>query len=74
MQTITKSFLFSFVLVLSPQAFPKDNFTFGIGAGTFYSGVGVNAGIQSKSELKYISAGCVSYSSLYDGTCGVGIG
>ncbi|MCJ8297236.1 MAG: hypothetical protein MJK15_22815 [Colwellia sp.] len=49
-----------------------------MGAGTFYSGVGVgvgvNAGIQSKNDLKYISAGCVSYSSIYGGTCGVGVG
>jgi len=49
-------------------------FTFGIGTGTLYSGIGVNAGIQSKTDLKYIYVGCVSYSSLYGETCGAGLG
>ena len=74
MQTITKSLLASFALILSAQTLANDNFTFGLGAGAFYSGIGVNAGFQSKNDLKYISAGCVSYSSIYGGTCGVGVG
>jgi len=45
-----------------------------MGAGSLYSGIGVNAGIQSYTDLKYISAGCVSYSSIYGETCGVGAG
>lgn len=74
MPTITKSLLASFALVLSSQTLANDNFTFGLGAGAFYSGVGVNAGIQSENDLKYVSVGCVSYSSIYGGTCGVGVG
>ena len=74
MKTITKSFLFPVALVISSSTLANDNFTFGIGAGSFYSGLGVNAGIQSKTDLKYISVGCVSYSSIYGETCGVGIG
>lgn len=74
MKIITKTLLTSATLVLSAQTTAKDSFTFGLGAGAFYSGVGVNAGIQSKSDLKYVSAGCVSYSSIYGSTCGIGVG
>ena len=74
MKAITKSFLFPVALVISSSTLANDNFTFGIGAGSLYSGLGVNAGIQSKTDLKYISVGCVSYSSIYGETCGVGIG
>lgn len=74
MKITTISLLTSVSLVLSAQPIANDNFTFGLGAGAFYSGVGVNAGIQSKSDLKYVSAGCVSYSSIYGSTCGVGVG
>ena len=64
MKAITKSFLFPVALVISSSTLANDNFTFGIGAGSLYSGLGVNAGIQSKTDLKYISVGCVSYSSI----------
>jgi hypothetical protein len=74
LKAITKSFLFPLALVISSSTLANDNFTFGIGAGSLYSGLGVNAGIQSKTDLKYISVGCVSYSSIYGETCGVGIG
>ena len=74
MKAITKSFLFPVALVISSSTLANDNFTVGIGAGSLYSGLGVNAGIQSKTDLKYISVGCVSYSSIYGETCGVGIG
>ena len=74
MKAITKSCLFPVALVISSSTLANDNFTFGIGAGSLYSGLGVNAGIQSKTDLKYISVGCVSYSSIYGETCGVGIG
>ena len=74
MKTITKLLLLPFTLVVSSQTLANDNFTFGIGAGSLYSGVGVNIGFQSKTDLKYVSAGCVSYSSLYGETCGIGAG
>jgi hypothetical protein len=70
----TKLFLLPLTLIVSTQSLANDTFTFGLGAGSLYSGVGLNAGIQSKTDLKYISAGCVSYSSLYGETCGVGAG
>ncbi|MCP4990083.1 MAG: hypothetical protein GY928_29780 [Colwellia sp.] len=74
MKQFTKLFLLPLTLVVSSKALANDTFTFGLGAGSFYSGVGLNAGIQSKTDLKYISAGCVSYSSIYGETCGVGAG
>jgi hypothetical protein len=74
LKTITKSFLFPLALVLSSESFASDTFTFGLGAGSFYSGIGLNAGIQSKTDLKYISVGCISYSSIHGETCGVGAG
>lgn len=74
MKIITKSLLLPLTLALSSQAIANNTFTFGLGAGSLYSGVGVNAGVQSKTEFKYISAGCVSYSSIYGETCGVGAG
>jgi hypothetical protein len=74
LKTITKLLLLPLTLVISSQTLANDNFTFGLGVGTFYSGLGINAGIQSKTDLKYISAGCVSYSSIYDETFGVGVG
>jgi hypothetical protein len=70
---INKSFLLSLMLVTSSQTLANDDFTFGIGAGSLYSGIGVNAAIQSKVDLKYISAGCVSYSPQ-GAVCGMGIG
>ena len=74
MKIITKSLLLPLTLALSSQAIANNTFTFGLGAGSLYSGVGVNVGVQSKTEFKYISAGCVSYSSIYGETCGVGAG
>lgn len=73
MKTSTKSLLFSLILVSSSQTLAKDDFTFGLGAGSLYSGIGVNAGIQSNFDLKYISAGCVNFTSQ-QATCGMGIG
>jgi hypothetical protein len=69
-----KLFLLPLTLVISSQSFANERFTFGLGAGTLYSGLGINVGMQSKTDLKYISAGCVSYSSIYGETCGVGAG
>jgi hypothetical protein len=74
LKTITKLLLLPLTFVASSQVLANNNFTFGIGAGSFYSGVGVNTGVQSKTDLKYLSIGCVSYSSLHGETCGVGVG
>jgi len=57
---------------LSAQA--EDSYSVGLGMGTLYSGVGVNVAMLSKHDMKYISGGCLSYSSFGGVTCGAGIG
>jgi hypothetical protein len=39
------------VLIGSNQTLASDNFTFGAGLGFMYSGLGVNVGIKSKTDL-----------------------
>jgi hypothetical protein len=74
LNTIIKSFLLPFTLIVSSHSLANDNFTFGVGLGSLNSGLGFNVGTQSKTDFKYFSAGCMSYSSLYGETCGVGVG
>ncbi|MEP1555025.1 MAG: hypothetical protein ABJJ44_20325 [Paraglaciecola sp.] len=68
----------SFAFLLVPLAFSvnslADEFSFGAGVGSLYSGVGVNIAMRSDTNLKYLSAGCVSYSDRGGSTCGVGAG
>ena len=52
----------------------EGSYSFGLGMGTSYSGLGVNVSQVSKNDMKYFSAGCVSYSSVFGSTCGVGVG
>ncbi|MEW6999216.1 hypothetical protein AADZ86_16140 [Colwelliaceae bacterium BS250] len=65
--------LFSLSCVASEDTQGK-KYSFGIGIGSAYSGIGGNFGIVSKNDMKYISAGCVDSSSMYGTTCGVGAG
>ncbi len=69
-----KSSLLSLALITSSASMANDKLTFGAGIGSLYSGIGINAGIQSKTDLKYVSLGCISYSSSNGETCGAGIG
>jgi len=69
----TKSVLLPLALIISPSSIANDKFTFGAGIGTFYSGLGINVGIQSKTDIRYVSLGCVSVSSNGE-TCAGGIG
>jgi hypothetical protein len=62
-----------FPLAFSANSLAED-FSFGVGVGSLYSGVGVNAASRSATDLKYLSAGCVSYSDYDGSTCGVGVG
>ena len=52
----------------------EESYSFGLGIGASYSGLGVNISQLSENDMKYISAGCISYSSASGETCGVGIG
>ncbi|GGF77518.1 hypothetical protein [Alteromonas lipolytica] len=51
-----------------------NEFSFGVGIGSLYSGLGVNVASRSATDLKYVSAGCMSYSSYGGATCGAGAG
>jgi hypothetical protein len=53
----------------------QDNrFSAGIGIGSAFSGLGANAAYISATDMTYLSAGCVSYSSANGSTCGFGAG
>ena len=62
------------ILLFNASALAENKFTAGIGLGSLYAGIGLNVGIQSSTDFKYISSGCVSYSSMNGSTCGFGLG
>lgn len=49
-------------------------YSVGVGIGSAYSGLGANVALVSRTDMKYLSAGCVEYSSNYGLTCGFGAG
>lgn len=73
MNIIYKSSLFSIILALSPQTLADNNYTVGLGVGTIYGGLGMNAGVQSDVDIKYISAGIMQLDSD-NTTYGFGLG
>ena len=50
------------------------NYSVGLGMGAMYSGIGANISFVSKTDLKYVSAGCTEYSSSTGASCGFGTG
>ncbi|WP_339773670.1 hypothetical protein [uncultured Paraglaciecola sp.] len=71
-----------FALILPVLAFSSfaaedsqtQQYSVGIGMGALYSGLGANLALVSKNDMKYLSAGCVEYSSRFGSTCGFGAG
>jgi len=61
-------------LLFNTSVKAENDFTAGIGVGNLYGGIGINIGLQSSTDLKYVAVGCVSYSSKNGETCGLGIG
>ncbi|MFT6207083.1 MAG: hypothetical protein ACJA0T_000987 [Colwellia sp.] len=60
--------------ISSAYAFEDNsNFSFGVGIGPMYSGLGINAAYQSTDSIIYGSLGCVDKNSD-DEACGLGIG
>lgn len=63
---------------ISLNCFAEDtqdkDFSIGIGVGSMYTGIGANLSLLSENDLKYISVGCVEYSSRLGSTCGFGAG
>jgi hypothetical protein len=73
LNNLIKTILISALFISNTIAADKFTFGFGLGNST-YSGLGVNIGLASKTDLKYISYGVKSYGS-YDGwTFGKGLG
>jgi hypothetical protein len=71
-QTLSMLFLCCSASVLADDN--KQQFSFGLGIGAMYTGLGVNAAMVSPTELKYLSLGCIEYSSTYGTACGAGLG
>ena len=77
-----KKYIFALVVFLkliSHQVMAAESETsFGVGIGALYSGIGVNAGLRSVNDFKYIAAGCVgigySTNSGWILPCGIGAG
>ncbi|MDQ7048438.1 MAG: hypothetical protein Q9M92_02420 [Enterobacterales bacterium] len=65
---------FTITTMLSSSISAEDRFSLGAGVGLSYTGLGLNLAQQSDKDLTYISAGCISYSSLNGSTCGFGLG
>lgn len=70
---LRKTILLSIFLFLT-SADAEESYSFGLGMGTSYSGLGVNISQRSESDMKYLSAGCVGYSSIFGSACGAGVG
>ncbi len=74
LKNIIKIGLLSSSLLFSQYVLADEKVTFGLGVGSLYSGIGGNVGLKSKTDFKYFSTGCVSYSSINGSACGVGLG
>lgn len=74
MKNLTKTFLITSLFASSFNATANQRFSFGAGMGSLYSGLGINAGLRTNHDFKYISVGCVAYSERYGKICGAGAG
>ncbi|WP_231907350.1 hypothetical protein [Colwellia sp. PAMC 20917] len=52
----------------------ETKYSVGVGLGALYSGIGANFSLISENDMKYISGGCVEYSTRYGAGCGFGLG
>ena len=74
MNTFIKS-CFIISLAFSTYSSADDEiFTVGVGVGTSYSGLGMNLGLLSETDMKYVSGGCLSYGTVTGFSCGFGVG
>ena len=74
MHKLLKVIIFMSFLFSSYHLQAEDSFSAGVGAGTKYSGLGANFSLLTATDMKYISAGCLSYGSRSGLTCGAGLG
>lgn len=66
--------LFVILLLISNQVLGEERYSLGLGVGTSYSGLGANISKISDDDMKYVSAGCLAYSTRSGSVCGGGIG
>jgi len=74
---LNKTILFLSLITMSAVAEEskvEERYSVGLGVGAAYTGLGANFALLSDSDMKYVSVGCVEYSSWYGSTCGVGAG
>ena len=76
-----KRILIVFILVQAvavSASLAADRTSFGLGVGSLYNGLGVNAAFMSPENLKFVAFGCTGYTrssyEVTDVTCGVGVG
>lgn len=65
------------ILFLMQQVHAEEKLSFGAGIGTMYSGLGVNLGLKTDRQLKYLSLGCLAHQrsdANRDSACGAGVG
>lgn len=75
---IISSFTVLSCLLAVPLPSFAEEFSFGIGLGSLYNGLGVNFGISKDKSLRYLALGCIGGSSSdegdFSGICGIGAG
>lgn len=74
MNKLLKTIIFTAACFTSHHIVAEDSFSLGLGVGSKYSGLGTNFSLVSENDMKYISAGCLSYGSRSGATCGAGLG
>jgi hypothetical protein len=65
--------LFSISVVATEQN-NDSTYSFAVGAGAPYAGLGGHVAKVSDTDMKYLSLGCIQYSSLMGSACGLGAG
>jgi len=68
--------IFSFfsVSTLASDVIDENSLSFAVGAGAPYAGLGGHVAKVSDTDMKYLSLGCIQYSSLMGSACGLGAG
>lgn len=68
--------IFSFfsVSALASDVIDENSLSFAVGAGAPYAGLGGHVAKVSDTDMKYLSLGCIQYSSLMGSACGLGAG
>ena len=74
MKFLVKSLFIFSSLLLTQQLKAEESYSFGVGLGATYSGLGVNMSMLSDSDMKYLSVGCLGYGGYSGFTCGAGLG